>query len=238
MTLEKAVEASPDSAVFQLNLGITYELMGEEKLAAEAYQKAIELKPLWQEAYFWRETPFRIAFHGELPTVEASPVTLVAAEENLAKLPDRVASYLDVIPFYLEAGMLNEAQEAIHYAQLAYTVKAEESLLLRWYEAELAARNEDYLLAARTGDDIIHQFMQQGIYGYGSFGTLMYDQLVFRRPAMVMEFVPQMTLIVLPDVWGKRLQQTAEWYAESGDLARADELMEELKRLIPDFENR
>ena len=235
--MDKAVEVAPDSALYQLNRGVIYELMGDEAVAADAYQIAIALQPLWQDAYFWRETPFRSAFHDELPAAEAGPVTLAEAEENLAKQPDRVGSYLNVIPLYLEVGMLTEAQEAVHYAKLAYTVKPEETLLLRWYEAELAARDGDFGQAAKTGDDVLHQFTMQGVYGYGSFGTLMYDQLVFRRPAMVMEVVPQMTMIKLPDEWGERLQQTAEWYDESGNPTRADELREELKRLIPDFEN-
>ncbi len=44
-----------------------------------------------------------------------------------------------------------------------------------------------------------------------------------------------MTMIVLPDGWGVRLDQVAIWYRESGDEERADELMEELFSLIPDF---
>ncbi len=214
--IDEAVKAAPDSALYQLNRGVIYELMGDEVVAVEAYQTAVELQPLWRNAYFWRETPFRSAFHDELPAAEAVPVSLAMAEDHLAELPGRVVSYLDVIPYYLEAGMLTEAQEAVQYAKLAYTVKPEETLLLRWFEAELAARTGDFGRAAKTGDDVLHQFVQQGIYGYGSFGTLMYDQLVFRRPAMVMEVVPQMTMIKLPDEWGDRFQQTAEWYVMWG----------------------
>ena len=206
------------------------------KLSSRSVSNCDRLQPLWRDAYFWRETPFRTAFHDEMPVTDAGPVTLFDAEENLSAQPDRVVSYLDVIPFYLEAGMLIEAQKAVNYAKLAYTVKPEESLLLRWYDAEVTAGNEDFLLAAKTGDDVIHQFMQQGIYDYGSFGTLMYDQLVFRRPAMVMEVVPQMTMITLPDEWGERLQQTAEWYREAGEDVRAEELMEALGEYIPDYD--
>ncbi len=189
--MEKAVAAAPKSGLYQLNRGVIYELMGDETMAGEAYQTAIELKPLWREAYFWRETSFREEFHNTLILPDEGPESLSDAEDRLAAQPDRVSSYLDVIPFYLEANMLEEAQKVIHYARSAYTVKAEERLLLRWFEAELAASKGDFGGLRETGDDIVHQFMQQGIYGYGSFGTLMYDQLVFRRPAMVMEVVPK-----------------------------------------------
>jgi O-antigen ligase/tetratricopeptide (TPR) repeat protein len=234
--MEKAVLAAPESALYQLNRGVTYELMGNEELAMEAYQIALGLKPLWRDAYFWRETAFRQAFHDDLLLPDDGPATLLEAEENLAAQPHRVVSYLEVIPFYLETGMMEEAQQAVNFAKLAYTVKPEESLLIRWYEAELAASKGEFLVAAGSGDDIIHQYMQQGIYGYGSFGTLMYDQLVFRRPAMVMEVVPQMVMIPLPDDWGIRMEQTAEWYRKAGDSVRADELIRELGEYIPDHD--
>ena len=234
--LDRAIAAAPDSALYQLNRGIVYELMGNETVAAEAYDIVLELKPLWRDAYFWRETDFRKAFHDGLPLLDDGPASLSAAEDNLAAQPHRVVSYLEVIPFYLQAGKLAEAQEAVNYAQSAYTVKPEEILLVKWYEAELAASKGEFLVAARAGDEIIHQFMQQGIYGYGSFGTLIYDQVVFRCPAMVMEVVPQMTMITLPDVWGERFEQTADWYDAAGNASRADELMEELGAYIPDYE--
>lgn len=232
--LDQAVEAAPESALYLLNRGVIYELMGEESVAADSYRAALELKPLWRDSYFWRETDFRKMFHDGLPQPEKGPGSLAEAEDGVKKQPSRMVSYLRVIPFYLEAGMLEEAQQAIDYAKLAYSVKSEESLLLKWYEAEAAADLGDFQTAAKTGDEVIHQFMQQGIYGYGTFGTLMYDQLVFRRPAMVMEVVPQMTMITLPDEWGMHLQQTAEWYGEAGDLVRKNVLLKELEEYIPD----
>ncbi|MDX9864966.1 MAG: O-antigen ligase family protein [Anaerolineaceae bacterium] len=233
--MERAVAAAPDSALYQLNRGVTYELMGDEEKAGESYHTTLKLQPLWRDAYFWRETAFRQAFHegGAFPA--AGPVILSEAEDHLAVEPHRLAAYLKVIPFYLEAGMFDEAKETVNYAKLAYTANPEESLRLRWYEAELAASQGEFLTAAKNGEEIIDQLMQQGIYGYGSFGTLMYDQLVFRRPAMVMEVVPQMTMITLPDEWGERLQQVALWYREAGENNRADELMETLGVYIPDY---
>lgn len=235
--LEKAVEAAPDSALYQLNRGVTYELMGNEELAEEAYQTAIQLQPIWRDAYFWRETPFRQDLHDRLEMdEEENAFTLLEAQEILAVQPYLVTSYLDLMPFYLEAGMLEEAREAIHMAKLVFAVKEEEKLLLRWYEAELVVANKgEAAEAAHLGDETIQRFMQQGIYGPGTFGQLMYDQLVFRRPAMVMEVVPQMTMIVLPDAWGERMWQTAEWYRQSGDSVRADALIKKLHEYIPDF---
>lgn len=235
--LEKAVYLAPKSALFQLNLGITYEAMKKEDFAAEAYQNAIQLQPLWRDAYFWRETTFRTAFLADSETYNTEkPGSLAEAEANLASQPHRVASYLDLIPFYLEEGRLEEAQEAIQFAKLAYTGKEEDRLLLKWYEAELAASKEEVALAANLGDETVHRFLQQGVYGPGTFGQLMYDQLVFRRPAIVMEVVPQMTMIMLPDVWGDRMHQTAEWYRQLGSTERAEDLMQELRGHLPDYD--
>ena len=234
--LEKAVEAAPDCALYQLNRGSTYELMGKEDLAAEAYQTAIQLQPSWLDAYFWRETPFRQGFHDHLKMdEEKDTLTLSEAQENLAMNPYLVTSYLEVIPFYLESGRKEEAQKAIGMAKLVFAVKEEEKLSLRWYEAELAAIEGDVAEASHIGEETIQHFIQQGIYGPGTFGKLMYDQLVFRRPAMVMEVVPQMSMIILPDEWGERMWQTAEWYRQSGDSSRADELIGQLQEYIPDF---
>lgn len=233
--LERAVALSPKSALFQLNLGVTYELLHDNESARRAYLQAITLQPLWAEAYFWRETPLRDTLSKDwADSVSRKPLTLTEAEQGVAARGDYLAPYLEVIPFYLAAQRWHDAQQAIYFAQLAYTGKEEERLLLQWYQAEFAAGQGDYALAAKLGDEAIHRFLWQGAYGPGTLGQIKYNQFVFRSPAMVMEVVPQMTMILLPDGWGDHLRQTAEWYQQSGEAERAEQLRQELKTFIPD----
>jgi tetratricopeptide (TPR) repeat protein len=232
--LAQAVALSPKSALFQLNLGITCEMMEDFPRASAAYETAVQLQPLWAEAPFWRATPFRTTLsEGWTNHSDEKPHTLAEAESRVAERPHFVAPYLDLIPFYLDADRLADAENAIQYAKLAYTGKQEDRLLLQWYEAELAAQKGEVAQAARLGDEATHRFMQQGVYGPGTFGQLMYDQLVFRRPAMLMETVPQMEMILLPDAWGSYLYQTAAWYQQAGDTARADALLKEWQEAMP-----
>jgi tetratricopeptide (TPR) repeat protein/O-antigen ligase len=232
--LAQAVALSPKSALFQLNLGITCEMMEDFPRASAAYETAVQLQPLWAEAPFWRATPFRTTLsEGWTNHSDEKPHTLAEAESRVAERPHFVAPYLDLIPFYLDADRLADAENAIQYAKLAYTGKQEDRLLLQWYEAELAAQKGEVAQAARLGDEATHRFMQQGVYGPGTFGQLMYNQLVFRRPAMLMETVPQMEMILLPDAWGGYLYQTAAWYQQAGDTARADALLKEWQEAMP-----
>lgn len=234
--LEKAVEISSECALFQLNLGVAYEMIGDDDQAKEAYSLALEAQPLWQNAYFWRETSFRKEIHAQN---SASAEMLMLSREELEveylKKPSGIRAYLNIIPYYLSDGDLLKAEEALRYAELSYTELESDRLLTKWYKAELAARRGDYGEAARLGDEALQRFMQQGVYGPGTFGTLMYDQLVFRRPVIMMEVVPQIEMIVLPDEWGVRLQQTAVWYEKSGNSDRAQALKKILHEQIPDY---
>ena len=237
--LEKAVEIAPKGSLYLLNLGISYELLDRDEAAKAAYDAALHLQPTWKRSSFFRETALRSEIAERQRAGEAEKkISLAEAEENLKRAQLRMSAYLEVIPLYLAVDRLQEADEAIRYAKLAYSTKVEERLVLQWYEAELAARKGDFAKAARLGDEAVQRYLWQGINGPGTLGQLMYNQLVFRRPAMVMENVPQMTMILLPDEWGERMYKTAEWYRLLGNEERAGVLLLELGQHIPDFEYR
>jgi tetratricopeptide (TPR) repeat protein len=234
--LEKAVGIAPKSALYLLNLGVSYEMLGRDEAAIAAYDAALLLQPIWVNSSFFRETSLRSDLAASRMVDEAvKKINLAEAEENLKQAQLRMSAYLEVIPFYLEVDRLEDVEQAIRYAKLAYSTKVEERLVLQWYEADLAAQKGDLSQAARLGDDVVQRYLWQGINGPGTLGQLMYNQLVFRRPAMVMETVPQMAMILLPDEWGARLYQVAEWHRQAGDEERAEGLLQELRRHIPDF---
>ncbi len=63
----------------------------------------------------------------------------------------------------------------------------------------------------------------------------MYVPLMYRRPAISMELVPQLTLIRFTDLWGKRMISLAGWYKTLGYDHDYQRLMDEVEQYIPDY---
>ena len=120
-------------------------------------------------------------------------------------------------------------------ADLAYFNTPADLSEVRWVEAELAASQGKLDEAVQLGQFALGSYQMQGILGPGSFGQLYYGPLMFRRPSIAMELVPQLQTITTPDLWGGRMAQLIGWYQALGDTDHANQLKSELAVQIPDF---
>jgi hypothetical protein len=120
-------------------------------------------------------------------------------------------------------------------ADLAYFNTPADLSEVRWVEAELAASQGKLNDAVRLGQEALDSYQMQGVLGPGSFGQLYYGPLMFRRPSMAMELVPQLLTITVPDLWGQRIAQLMGWYQGLNDTSHVNQLKNELAIQIPDF---
>jgi O-antigen ligase/tetratricopeptide (TPR) repeat protein len=233
---QKAVKSAPQAWVIQLNLGMTEEQLGMAQEARSAYNTALELmSPDAWEAYFWRSTPLRseviqswMAGHPKSTSVSLTEMETNAAGSAFSR------PYIDLASAYLVANRVDEAERQLSLSALAVD-KGQDALDRAWLQAEIAAKKGKMEDALRLGEKVLQDYQSQGVYGPGTLGTSLYVQLMFRRPAMAMELVPQLEVIPLPDVWGNRMAQLSVWYREIGKKNQSDTLDNELKKLIPDL---
>jgi tetratricopeptide (TPR) repeat protein len=234
--LEESLQRAPGCGLCALNLGIAQEAAGNLLAAQQAYQQALQNgQP--SGAFFWRSTPARrqaqaawLAEHPPLPTSEAA--LIAALEAN----PSSAEPYQALAGFYLDANRVEEAQNLIRRAALAYSGSQAVDLEQAWLNVELLARQGDVKAAVAQGAGIIERYRMTGLYGPGSLGQLYYAPLMFRRPAMALELVPQLARIELPDLWVDRVERMAGWAEQSGDAAMATQLRGQIKALAPDFD--
>jgi len=235
---EEAVQKAPLSAVLLLNLGEVAETQGDYIEAKSTYQKTLDLRPDWAEAYYWRASIFRQDVVKEWKSNRQEPKQLLTAEleQQLTANSDTASVYLNLAERYLQDGKIEEANALLERAQLAFIQSDEELLKMKWLQATSFAQRQEYGEAIKIGEDALNGVRYQGMYGPGSFGKSMYSALMFRRVSMAMEWVPQVRLIGFTDEWGMRLSQLGSWYASIGDLERSNQCMQELAERIPDFE--
>jgi len=229
---QAAASTAPQSALYQINLGQSAESNLDLKTAEAAYQAALTESPELAFAFFWHQTDFRQQFI-QTWLRNNSPLSLTEWEAELAQRPDRLLLLVRVADLYLSADRTADAADLITRAQFAYAVDPTETLELNWLQAELAYRQGNLTQAISLGQNTISTYQLQGIYGPGSFGLLRYGPIMFRRPAMAMELVPQMPLLPVTDTWALRIQRLADWYTESGDLTAAQALLTQLSRQVP-----
>jgi tetratricopeptide (TPR) repeat protein len=233
--LEESITRAPGCALCALNLGIAREASGDPSGAALAYQQALQFgQPV--EAYFWRSSGLRTQVQmdwlGEHPLLAANEADLLAAIENS---PSLAGPYLALAALDLQSGQLEKAQDRLSRASLAYVDFPETQLERDWLVVELLARQGSLEQAVQRGGSVIASYRMMGLYGPGSLGQLYYAPLMFRRPAMALELMPQLARIELPDAWGQRVDLLADWTEQNGDMTRAEQLRDELNRAIPDF---
>lgn len=237
--LRRAVVLAPDAAIYFLNLGAIEEENGKSFESLVAYLRVLALRPDWGDAYFWRQTEFRqrVLDNWRRNIPAETPLTLAELEARVAANPSEAWFYIDLADEYLQEGRLREADELLGKAGLAYSGSASEQLEINWLRADLEAQRGNLKTAVQLGESALDGWRQQGIFGPGTYGTLYYNQLMFRRPAMRDDIVPQMEFIHLTDDWGKRMNRLSGWYAELGDFEQAAAIQRELLVFIPDIQN-
>lgn len=236
LAFEESLRRAPQCASCAFNLGASLEVLGDEAAATQSYQQALELgQP--SEAYFWRSTDLRQKAHHQW--VSAHPSALSGSLEDLKRdlqaNPSDLRVYLQVIDREVRQNHLEEAETLLSKAGMAFSNSAAERLARDWLSVELLARQGQTEMALQRGDAVYTSYQMQGIYGPGSLGILYYAPLMFRRPAMALEVVPQLITIALPDEWGQHVAQLASWHEQVGNVERASHLRRDLQEAIPDY---
>jgi tetratricopeptide (TPR) repeat protein len=231
----EAVKLGPGSPLLQLNYGVAAEAAGQTDEAGQAYSQALTLRPDWGTAYFWRSTPFRAEVLAAWRDVASlQPVKTLAEMEALAAGADRVRDYTPLIEAYLQLGRLDQAELLLSKADLALADMGEDRMELLWLKGELAAARGDLRLASEFGRDTIDGYQMQSAFGAGAFGSAAYGLVFFRREAMAVDLIPQLTLAPLTDKWAARYVTLGDWYAALGDDAAAVAVYQRVLMLVPD----
>jgi tetratricopeptide (TPR) repeat protein len=237
--MNRAVLLAPDAALVQLNYGYLEEQMGGSSVAALAYWRVLTLEPDWANAYFWRSSPLRANVHDQW--VSQHPSTdqpgLAELQAALRASPDRAEPYVALATADLAAGKTDEAYQLLLQSDLAYT--ADDSLRLesRWLQAQILAGRGELEQATQLAESALDGYRNQGISGPGSMQGVVYTQMAWRIPAMNEELASGVVIITLPDKWGSRMEQLAQWYRQLGNSTRATEIMAELYTDIPDYQS-
>jgi tetratricopeptide (TPR) repeat protein/O-antigen ligase len=233
---KKAVDLSPQWAVFWLNLGDLYEVEGDLTQAETAYIKVLDLQPDWAQAYFWRATDLRarVATDWLKNHPAGEPPSEEALRGELAADRSRASDYIGLATLYIEQNRPEAARELLDTASMVYFSTGKEQIEYSWLQAELSAADGNYQDAVLQGQKAVDGYLFQGIYGPGSYGTLIYAPLMFRRPAASLEFVPQLTRIMITDRVGEWMLKLRSWYLETGEIQKADEIYRQVQYYIPD----
>lgn len=236
---EKAVKLAPRSEIFQLNLGVVQEELGDFENAEKTYHTVFAINPDWVETGFWRTNSFR---QKVLQSWQASqPVKQVmdiqSMEAAVKAQPDASLPYIPLARAYLDKGMILEAEKTLARSEFSLGSN-NQRIELAWLKVEIYAEKNDYSKAIESGRGIINAYMDYGVFGPATHGNELYDAYMFRRPAVRVDFVPQMQVILLPDKWGYRIQNLADWLEAAGNVTEAKTWRELVSRNIPDLPTR
>jgi O-antigen ligase/Flp pilus assembly protein TadD len=236
--MNRAVLLAPDDALVQLNYGCLEEQMGDPSVAGLAYWRVLTLEPDWADAYFWRSSPLRIDIYEQWASQHpaAKQPSLEALQAAVKESPDQSEPYIKLAAAYLAAGKTDEAYHLLLQSDLAYTSDESQRLESRWLQAQILAGRGQLADATQLAESALDGYRSQGIGGPGTQQGVVYTQMVWRIPAMSEELAPGVVTIALPDPWGPRMEQLAQWYRQSGNTTRADEIMAELYTDIPDYQ--
>ncbi len=232
----RAVRLSPECEIYHLNLGVVREEMGDLADAEDSYIQVLSLKPEWAGSGFWRTGEFRRASLEKWQAANpAEPEKdLTAMKAVIKSRPDAIAAYLPLIETFLEQENYIEAQKLLSRAQFAAGSNSLH-LELGWQTAELKAARGEVDQAVAAGREVILSATRYGIFGPATSGNKIYNLFMFRRPAVDVDFVPQLLVIAWPDKWGRRALTLADWMEANGDLQEADRWRHMVKDQIPDL---
>ncbi len=244
---EQAVRAAPEAVVYYLNLGEVQELRGDSQAARAAYSAALEYAQAQalardtlgiSPAAFWRATEVRLAAAAVVEPAAGDRPTRQEREARVSEGSGAAIDFIQLAGYAVEEGQFQEARRRLDQAKLAYFRVPADHLELYWQEAGLAAAQGDLGSAVHWGEQALDGTLRQGIYGPGSYGQVNYAADVFGVPAVSPDLVPQLTIISLPDAWGRRMAQLIAWNRKLGNIEQAQELEAQLQRLNPDLDER
>ena len=236
---QRAVELAPRWGLYYLNLGDVLEMQGDFAGSAKAYIEAFSRHPEWVEDYFWRSNSFRAGVVEEWEKENPALPDPVLTESDVTNQP-RPTPILALAANKLKEKDYAAAERLLDLAKLTYfgSGDQEQKMEWLWLEAELAAWREDWHNAVVLGEKAVNGYWVQGAYGPGGAGMSLYGPGIFRRDTIMLDLVPQLTVLRLPGPWEVRMLQLSEWHHLAGDADKCRVVYGELTEYAPDIEHR
>lgn len=252
-TMGRAVEISPQEATFWLNLGLYREEAGDLLGAGTAYSQTLTLRPVWADAYFWRETDFRRsiledwqranALQARQSVAEQAQFALEAGrfeealelyDQALGADPQRASVYAGRADALFELGRDEEAARDARIAGFLGGSDPVAAARSRWLLAQVAYDRGELDTALLFGERALDAYRYQSVFGPGTYGSSIYGWAIFYRVGLVDDMLPQLVIIRYTDQQIGWMETLAAWYKEVGDLDSARRICEEAFVAAPD----
>ena len=222
--LEEAVRLDPYWALNQANLGALYQESGDRQAALTAFKKAVDLAP--GSAVYQLNYGLAAQETGDLQTAQ------IAYEKVFALNPEWSEAYIwRNDPF--RKGIQSQWEQNHSTGNRNDSISIEDQ---QWQQAEVLAQNRQFNEAASLGSNILNKKIKVYLFGYDTPANLLYNVYMFRRPAMSIDFVPQLAVIALPDYWGKKSLELVDWLEKAGKDTEAQIWSQKIFSLIPDID--
>jgi tetratricopeptide (TPR) repeat protein len=250
---QRAAQAAPRAPTFWLNVGSYRERMGEANAANEAYAQALDLRPSWASAYYWRATDLRRSAletwrsdrkADETRTVRYRTRVLMDSggyrealeifDRALEQNPQWVGGYAGRAHALLELGRLPEAAHQARIAVFLQGLDPTAGLEAEWVLANIAYRQGDITSAIDVAEQALDGYRYQSIAGPGTYGRSHYGWAVFRRLTFGPDLLPQLVSIRFTDRQIRWLETLGSWYEQSGAYKAARNTYREALAAAPD----
>lgn len=256
--MEQAARLAPKEAAFWLNLGHYYERADNPTAAAQAYEQALDLRPVWAGLPFWRQDAARqrmldswraahpegtspVAWDAESNRLLAGWNALAAGRPQEAQTffqrstaVNDAQAYLGLGKARLELGQLDQADVALRTVLFMYPpalVRAE----ALFAQGELAHVQGDTLSAIARYKDALGLLRDATVFGPGTQDTSDYGWYVYNRASIAPDILPQLLYPVLTDGTLGRMMELATWYEQGGERDAAIEILRQVLAADPNM---
>ena len=256
--MEQAARLAPKEASFWLNLGHYYEQADNPTAAAQAYEQALDLRPVWAGLPFWRQDAARqrtlngwrfahpegtspAAWDAESNRLLTGWNALAAGRAQEARTffqrstaANDAQAYLGLGKASLELGQLDQADVALQTVLFMYppALVRVEALFA---QGELAHVRGDTLSAIARYESALDLLHHATVFGPGTQDTSDYGWYVYNRASMAPDLLPQLLYPVLTDGMLGRMMELATWYELDGQRDAAIRILREILAADPNM---
>ena len=251
--LERAVALAPGEPAFRVTLGRLYEATGREADARTTYSEALNYRPFWAHAYFFRATPFRARLRGEWleqrdRTSNPAGAGLAAGWEALAAGDpvgaeahferalglNAVDAYRGLGLAYVAQGEFALAEQALRTARFLPSSSPWDGGRIGMALGQLAIAKGDCPQAIAEYDLALDRLRRVTTFGPGRMGTSEYGWYIFSRESIMPDLLPGVEYIQFTDDAVEALLVVGACYEDLGNVEAAMEIYGEALQAAPD----
>lgn len=210
-SLETASEKAWKWGLAWLNLGVVCEQQGDESCARQAYLRALELEPDWTSDPYWQGNPLRMSVSAAAKAEQTGSGSLEPLPMEEAIQQPYTQPVLKTAEEKIRTGKLDDAERLLKLAPMLFVRRESELIELHWLEAELAAAQGDFALAAELGLAAREEFETNRLNDSIAAGVNLYGSGIYQLPTLGIDLVPQVTWMEYPGDWQNRMAQLSSW---------------------------